>query len=318
MKIASFLKLVEIQTKVASLFPFALGTVYAIYEYHRFIFMNFLYMFISLLTFDMATTAINNYIDYKRANKTHGYNYEKHNAIVRDNLRESTVIAVITVLLMVSSASGFVLFMRTNMVVLIVGVLSFMVGILYSFGPIPISRMPLGEIFSGFFMGFVIVFLSTFVHIYDQNMVSLLYQKGIVNISLNLTALFRIFMISLPAAMGIANIMLANNICDIEDDIVNKRYTLPIYIGKEKSLVLFKALYYIAYINILLLLIAGVLPLTSILVLPTFILVSKNIREFFKKQTKKDTFVLSVKNFLIITLAEILTILAGISICSLL
>ncbi|MDK2806513.1 MAG: 1,4-dihydroxy-2-naphthoate polyprenyltransferase [Thermoanaerobacterium sp.] len=311
MTVKSFLKLVEIQTKAASVTPFMLGTVYALYAFHEFKAVNFLLMFISLISFDMVTTAINNYMDYKKANKTHGYNYEKHNAIVRDNLSESTVLMTIAVLLLIASASGFVLYLRTNLVVLLIGMMSFAVGILYLFGPIPISRMPLGEVFSGFFMGFVIVFLSVFIHVYDKNIAYVTYSDGIFNAWFDVFVVLKIFFISLPAIMGIANIMLANNICDIEDDLENKRYTLPIYIGKEKALKLFKALYYISYIDIVILVVLKVLPLLALIVLLTFVPVNKNIREFYKVQTKKDTFPLSVKNFLIMNVAEIISIGLG-------
>lgn len=312
LKLRSFLKLVEIQTKVASMVPFALGTVWAVYRYGEFNFLNFLLMLVSLLCFDMATTAINNYMDYKRARKVSGYNYEEHNAIVRDKLKESTVIAVILTLLVIASVSGFVLFLQTSPVVLIIGVLSFMVGIFYSYGPVPISRIPLGEAFSGFFMGFVITFLSTFIHIHDKiGVVLLSYQDNMLSITLNTVEILQIFLVSLPAVLGIANIMLANNICDIEDDIVNKRYTLPIYIGKEKALKLFKILYYIAYADILILLLLRALPLTSALVILTFPIVNKNIRVFFGEQTKKNTFVLSVKNFLIINVSGVLALSIG-------
>ena len=76
MKLKSFLKLVEIQTKAASMVPFALGTFWALYRYDEFNLTNFLLMFVSLLCFDMATTAVNNYMDYKKARKVYGYNYE--------------------------------------------------------------------------------------------------------------------------------------------------------------------------------------------------------------------------------------------------
>ena len=39
---------------------------------------------------------------------------------------------------------------------------------------------------------------------------------------------------------GIANIMLANNICDVEEDIINNRFTLPYYLGKKNAFNLFK------------------------------------------------------------------------------
>ena len=65
MKLKSFLKYVEIQTKAASMIPFAAGTVFAYYRFQRFSFTNFILMLVSLLSFDMTTTAINNYIVIK-------------------------------------------------------------------------------------------------------------------------------------------------------------------------------------------------------------------------------------------------------------
>lgn len=313
MSARSFLKLVEIQTKVASMIPFILGSAFAFYRYKQFNIGNFVLMLISLLSFDMATTAINNYIDYKKANKTYGYGYEQHNAIVRDNLKESTVIAVIAALLVIAVTFGILLFLNTSPLVLALGVISFAVGILYTFGPIPISRMPLGEIFSGFFMGFIIIFLSTFIHIVDLGLFELSIINSTLILNINLYELLILFLFALPATLGIANIMLANNICDIEDDLENKRYTLPIYIGKERGLKLFKALYYIAFIDIAMLLLLGILPLIAIAALLTIIPVKKNIDIFMKLQTKKDTFVVAVKNFIIINAPIAVFLLIGIT-----
>ena len=50
MWLSSFLKLVEIQTKVASVIPFFLGTVYTLYRFGEFRFTNFIIMFVSLMT----------------------------------------------------------------------------------------------------------------------------------------------------------------------------------------------------------------------------------------------------------------------------
>lgn len=306
MSLASFLKLVEIQTKVASMIPFALGTLYSVYHFGRFNPRNFIILFISLISFDMVTTAINNYYDYKKARKTHGYNYERHNAIVSYNLSESTVIITIFTLLAIASVFGFLLFLNTSYVILLLGVVSFAIGILYSFGPVPISRTPLGELFSGLFMGFVIVFISVYIHVYDMGIVDITYAKSMLGISFNLTEVLYIFLLSIPAINGIANIMLANNICDIEDDIENRRYTLPIYIGREKALTVFKGLYYACYVDLLLLLALGVTPIATVLTLITFIPVNRNIRSFYEKQTKKDTFVLAVKNFLMINAVQVI------------
>jgi len=306
MGIKSFLKLVEIQTKVASMTPFLLGTVFAFYRYKTFNWNNFLFMLLSLLCFDMATTAINNYLDYKKARKTEGFGYEEHNAIVRDGLTEFSVLLVIIILLILAAGFGILLYLNTSPVVLIIGIISFSVGILYTFGPIPISRMPLGEIFSGLFMGFVILLLSVYIHIAGGNVIHMSFDSGMMHLSLNMIELLVLFFISLPAFFGISNIMLANNICDMEDDLENRRYTLPLYIGKEKSLILLQILYYLAYIDILLLLILGILPVTAIPVLFTIIPVRKNISKFLERQSKRDTFPIAIQNFLMINASLIL------------
>lgn len=307
MNIKSFLKLVEIQTKAASVTPFALGTLIAIYRFGEFNLINFLLMFISLLCIDMATTAINNYMDYKKAVRKYGYGYEVHNAIVKDNLKESHVITVILGLLITAVIFGFILYLNTNIIVLILGAISFVIGVCYSFGPIPISRTPFGEILSGFFMGGIILFLSIYVHVFGSEIIRLTLNDWELFIDLNIKEFIYVFLLSVPAISGIANIMLANNICDREDDIENKRYTLPVYIGNDNALKVFKWTYYSAYIDLFILIILGIEPLLSILSLATFITVKKNIKVFEKEHVKSKTFILSVKNFIIINGARVIS-----------
>jgi 1,4-dihydroxy-2-naphthoate octaprenyltransferase len=269
MTLSSFLKFVEIRTKVASVIPFTLGTLYALYRYHSFNSVNFLIMFVSLISFDMATTAINNYMDFKKANKKQGYGYEVHNAMARDGIKEETAKRVIFTLVGIASVLGIILTLRTSLVVLLIGAVSFAVGIFYTFGPLPISRMPLGEAFSGFFMGFVILFLSMYIHIYDKVIVYITYFHNILSLNINVLEVLSIFLISIPTLCTIANIMLANNICDIEEDIVNKRFTLPYYIGRKNALNLFAVLNYISYADILLLVVLRIAPPAVILVIFT-------------------------------------------------
>lgn len=312
MNIKSYFKLVEIQTKVASVIPFLLGSLYALYRFNTFNIKNFILMFFSLICVDMCTTAINNYMDYKNANRKFGFGYESHNAIVRDNIKESTVIATICTLLSLAIIFGVLLVLNTNYVVLILGVFSFAIGILYSFGPVPISRTPFGELFSGGVMGFIIPFLAVYIHVFDQNLLNIFIQGGRLSIEVNIIEVVYIILISMPSIAGIANIMLANNICDIEDDIENKRYTLPIFIGKDNALKVFKALYYVGYLALIILIVTNAAPLVSILALATFVIVNKNIKIFYGKQTKKDTFIVGVKNFVIMNMALVLTIAIGV------
>ena len=312
MDIKSFLKLVEIQTKVESVIPYLLGTFYVLYRYENFNLKNAFIMFLSMIIFDMTTTVINNYIDYAKAIKKEGYGYETHNAIVSHNLNPKVVRTLICTMLVVAVTLGLILVKNTNIIVLLIGAISFVIGITYSFGPIPISRTPFGEIFSGLAMGFIITFLSIYIHIFDAGILSVnINELSNINISFNFIELIKIFIICLSPIMGISNIMLANNICDIDEDIENKRYTLPIYIGKENALRVFKWLYYIGFISIFIGILIRALPVVSIVTLLVLKVVQGNINKFNKLQTKKDTFILAVKNFVITNLVYVITILCG-------
>ena len=306
MKLISFFQFIEIQTKLASVIPFALGTLYAIYIYTSFNFINFIIMFISLITFDMSTTAINNYIDYKKV--TFNTSRSKNSIIEKYEITENTALYTIYILLTIAIVSGIFLTLNTSIVVLLIGVASFMVGIFYTYGPIPISRMPLGEVFSGFFMGFFILFLAMYIHIYDNNIVFIAYANKLLSLNINIFEISKILLLSIPTIAGIANIMLANNICDLEEDILNSRFTLPYYIGKKKALKLFSLLYYISYISLIILIFLKIVPVVVLLVFITIIPVYRNIKIFTLNPNKDKTFALSVKNFALINICHILII----------
>jgi 1,4-dihydroxy-2-naphthoate octaprenyltransferase len=121
-----------------------------------------------------------------------------------------------------------------------------------------------------------------------------------VMLELQILPLITVLMLSVLPVCTTANIMLANNICDVEKDILVKRYTLPYYLGQKASLRLFAAIYYCTYLVVILMTAAGMLPLISLLFLITIIPVQKNMNEFFKMQEKSKTFVVSIKNYVII------------------
>jgi len=306
MNLKSFLSLVEIRTKVASLFPLLIGTFYCIYRFGSFNPYNFTLFFLSLILIDMSTTALNHFYDFRRAKKEYGYNYDVHNPINNYNLESKTVIITIIIMILTGVITGLLLFLNTGLVVLFLGIISFLVGITYSFGPVPISRTPFGEIFSGLFMGFVIFFIATHIHLLPANqIVNIIYENYRLMVEIQLAELTILFLASLPLVLGIANIMLANNISDMADDKENDRYTLPIYIGKDKSLTIFKLLYSFIYIDILFLIIFNILPWVFIIFLLTSVPIYNNVKVFMKEQSKKNTFHTSIENFLWISISYV-------------
>lgn len=312
MSIKAYISFVELPTKIASIIPFIMGALYSLYRYDVVDIVNLIIMFISMITFDMATTAINNYCDYKNELNYLSGDYDGKNPMFVHNISKKTGFNVIIIILLIATISGIVLSFRTNLLVLAIGIACFFVGIFYTFGPIPISRMPLGEIFSGFFMGFIIPFITIYISTYNREYFGIYIDNYTILAKFNILEIMIITLVTAPLVIGIANIMMANNICDLEEDIKVGRYTLPYYIGKEISIKLFKYLYYVGYISVALSIIIGILPKTSIIVFISLFIVNRNIRDFEEKQIKSQTFINAVKNFALIGFTYIISILISI------
>ncbi len=299
MNVKQFFEFVEIRTKLASMLPFAFGSIYVFYDNNRnntFDVFNFILMFLSLILIDMSTTAINNYIDYKKSNIVEFKN--KENAIGSEKIELGLAKNIIIVMLCLAILFGLALTVRTNLIVLFIGAISFLVGITYTYGPTPISRTPYGEVVSGFVMGFVILFLGYYIHVTD--IVELDFDNVAIAIRFDYKAIVSIFIISIPFVLSIGNVMLANNICDLDMDRRHNRLLLPHYIGKEKAVKIFEMNYYIAYLVIVVSIIIGLLPLAEVLMLLILPLVRKNINSFKKEQVKSKTFICAVRNLLTI------------------
>lgn len=293
--IQRFLNYVEIRTKIASLLPFLLGLSYVLYTYKQVDIRNTLLFFISMLCFDMATTALNNYIDVKANGKILEFS-------------QKTAKQILYFLLILAILLGLALVFYTGVIVLVLGALCFGVGIFYTFGPVPISRMPLGEIFSGLFMGLFIPFLVVFINAPEDSLIYVTFTNWLLQVSFNIMDLLKLGVVTIPAITGIANIMLANNICDLDEDVSVNRFTLPYYTGVENALSIFAALYYLGFAAIIIMVVFGILPVYGLITIVGLIPIYKNISKFRKQQSKTITFPLSVQN-LVISLVPVIIIL---------
>jgi len=284
--IRRFLKYVEITTKITSLFAFAMTLSYLFFIGQPIDTLRTAVFFLGMFLFDLTTTAISNYIDTKT----------NHQQL---QFKRSIALLIIYVLFVLSTACGLYLFYLTDVVVLVVGVLCFAFGVLYTYGPIPISRQPLGEIFSGFFYGFAIPFLVLYINMPEGHFLTFAVSRDALDLRLQIWPFVSLILLSIPPFCTTANIMLANNICDLEKDITVKRYTLPYYLGK-RSLYVFAALYYLAFLSVVVMVVTGILSPLCLLSLVVLIPVQKNIMVFFKKQDKMETFPVAIKNYLLI------------------
>ncbi|HFI0400008.1 TPA: 1,4-dihydroxy-2-naphthoate polyprenyltransferase [Streptococcus suis] len=294
-----FLEFVEMKTKVASVFPMTLGILWAIYRYQTFNWLNTLLFVLAVLSFDMCTTAINNSMDYHKA-KDETYRQES-NVIGKFSLDFRQMIGIVLALLIFSLLVSLLLVWRTSWLLLPMGALCFLIGIFYTFGPIPLSRMPLGEVFSGVTMGFGIFFLAVFIQQPDLLLTSQVSGQW-MTLQFSWTKMIEIIFMSLPLVALIANIMLANNTCDLEEDIRNHRYTLVYYIGKKNALKLYFVLASLPWLLWIIYCLTGFLPIWALIgfigVWPAY----KSLETFLKKQVKRETFIEAVKSFVLFAL----------------
>ncbi|MGG5372782.1 1,4-dihydroxy-2-naphthoate polyprenyltransferase [Enterococcus sp. AZ196] len=290
----SFFELVEIRTKLASLFPFLIAVLFTNTYFHSFHWGKTLFFFLGMLAFDMATTAINNYMDFRKAHSEE-YKYQE-NVIGKDQLSERTVVMIIFGLIGFAAIVGLTLAVQTGWLLLVMGCACCFIGVFYTFGPIPLSRMPLGEVFSGVTMGLGIFAITIYLNTYDQRLFFMELDLKHFAVTGSTTAALAVVWASLPLIATIANIMLANNLCDLEQDIANHRYTLPFYLGKKNAVLLFNLLMYSCYAAIVIGWVAGIYQWPILLVFVSLVKVYPQTKIFTQEQIKSKTFAMSIKN----------------------
>lgn len=299
MSIRQFFRFVEIQTKIASIFPLFLGSLYVLFQHQCFNWLTFILFTLSLLTIDMFTTGLNNLYDARRERLEQGYAPAYQNVLLASGLSLRLAEIILLGLLLISLISGLLLVYHTNGWVLLLGLISFGISFAYSYGPVPINHTPLGELISGLTMGGLITFIAVYIHVIDLDWI--VWQQGIL--SLKLGPMVRVWLISGPLILATANIMLANNMCDLALDRSHGRYTLVHYIGLDWSKRLFSLNYLIAYLLILVLILLRMLPWSVALCFLTLPKLYAQVRSFVNRVSKSDTFRLAVKNYWLLALS---------------
>ncbi|MCJ0587662.1 prenyltransferase, partial [Enterococcus cecorum] len=238
------------------------------------------------------------YNDYHHATDVHDYKH-KTNIIGRENLSLKLVFRIMMSLIIVSALMGIGLSMIVGWPLLVMGVYCYLVGIFYSSGPRPLSSLPLGEFFSGFTMGFMISLICVYLNAYDQFV-------------WNFSTIGSIFLISLPNTLWIANLMLANNICDLEEDEKNNRYTIVHYLGKQHALKVFVNMNRLAYLSIVATVALHLAPVMTLLSLVSLPFVWQETQKLLAVQVKSQTFICAVKILAVGSFVHVLSFALGI------
>lgn len=296
--IKKFFKYVEIMTKITSVFAFLMTLAFLFHEGQPINVKLTLIFFASMFIFDLTTTAINNYIDSK--------DYPEMLPLPR-----RAALIIILVMFTISTALGLYLAYCTDIVVLLVGALCFLCGVCYTYGPLPISRLPFGEVCSGVFQGILTPFLLLYINMPEGTFLTYSLSPSEVSLSFKVWPLLTLLLLCMIPTCLTANIMLANNICDVDADVKVNRFTLPYFLGLKHSLTLYAVLYYIAYLTPCIMVVLGMLHPACLLYLLTFPIVQKNIGIFRKEQKKPATFLTAIKNYIVLMTAYSISLLIG-------
>ncbi|WP_159561594.1 prenyltransferase [Streptococcus halichoeri] len=296
MSLTQFLELVEIKAKTASVLPFLIGLCFSYYYYGSVHPIYVMLFFIAMFFFNMFVDIWDNYNDYQKAINS---SYKKEvNIIGREKLSLKLIEQVMMGLVASSAIIGLILTYLVGWPLLLMGLFCFAIGILYSAGPRPLSSLPLGELFSGFTMGFMISLICVYLNTYQQFV-------------WDFEHLGQVFLIALPNTLWIANLMLANNLCDKEEDESNHRYTLVHYIGRRYGLILFVLANVLAMIAIVIQAGLGLAPASVVFCLLLIPYITKQTRLLLEKQVKSETFICAVRILAVGSITHVLLYALG-------
>lgn len=222
-------------TLTASFIPVIIGTVLAMF-YVKVDVLLFAAMMFACLLIQIATNLFNEYYDFKRGLDTED-SVGIGGAIVRHGMKPRTVLQMALGCYAAAVLIGVYICMSSTWWLAVVGLAGMAVGYLYTGGPFPIAYTPFGELFSGVCMGSFFVLISFFI------------QTGTINT--------QSILISIPIAILVGAINLSNNIRDVEEDIKGGRKTLAILMGQKRAVYFLGFLFFVAYIWITGLVIAG-------------------------------------------------------------
>ena len=232
-------------TLTASFVPVFVGTVIASME-QSVHYGLFFAMLIASILIQAATNMFNEYYDYVRGLDTEE-SVGISGTIVRDGIKPKVVRNIAFIFYGLAILLGFYICMMTTFWIAVVGLISMLFGYLYTAGPYPIAYTPFGELFSGFFMGTVIIGISYYIQ----------------TETLNLT----IVLLTIPIAILIGGILLSNSIRDLEGDKEAGRKTLAILVGRTWAIRILAIFFISAYLITGLFIIFDMVPIWAAIVL---------------------------------------------------
>lgn len=204
----------------------------------------FLLATLGVMALQTTANLVNEYFDFVRGSDEHkqaGQSMAIKNQLLTPG--EVAIGAVIATL--IGIAIGLYLLSQSGPLLWGIGIGGVLVAITYTAGPFPLAYNGLGEIAAGIFMGPLIVIGAYYVM--DTNVY------------------WNLVWISFPAMLMVAAILHANNIRDLEADRRVNKHTLAVILGRDAARIEYQVLIYGAYVSLVVLVLVGLVPPTSLI-----------------------------------------------------
>ncbi|MGG0409316.1 1,4-dihydroxy-2-naphthoate polyprenyltransferase [Peribacillus simplex] len=219
-------ELIRPHTLTAAFVPVLLGTVIALLE-DGVNWLLFAAMMIASILIQAATNLFNEYYDFKR-----GLDTEESvgigGGIVRHGMTPKLIMNLALGMYAIALLIGIYICAASSWWLAAVGLVCMLVGYLYTGGPLPISYTPFGELFSGLFMGFLIILIAFFIQTGDVSSTAIL--------------------IAIPSGILVGLINLSNNLRDHDGDKAHGRKTMPVVMGRKNALTFMAIMFSFSYL----------------------------------------------------------------------
>jgi 1,4-dihydroxy-2-naphthoate octaprenyltransferase len=174
----------------------------------------------------------------------------------------------------------------------------YFVGVFYAAGPKPLSSLPVGEFASGLTMGYLIFLICVYIN-----------AHGVF--TWDWATIGTTFLVAFPSTALIANLMLANNTCDLDEDQANHRYTIVHYIGRKNALRWWKTALVLSFVAIALAVLLRLVSPVMLVIVFLIPFVIKQAKPYLERQIKRETFMSSVKILMIFSLVQAILMFVG-------
>ncbi|MBT2647710.1 1,4-dihydroxy-2-naphthoate polyprenyltransferase [Bacillus sp. ISL-34] len=219
-------ELIRPHTLTAAFVPVLLGTVIALLE-DGVNWLLFAAMMTASILIQAATNLFNEYYDFKR-----GLDTEESvgigGGIVRHGMTPKLIMTLALGMYAIALIIGIYICAASSWWLAAIGLVCMLVGYLYTGGPLPISYTPFGELFSGLFMGFLIILIAFFIQTGDVSSTAIL--------------------IAIPSGILVGLINLSNNLRDHDGDKAHGRKTMPVVMGRKNALTFMAIMFAFSYL----------------------------------------------------------------------